>query len=186
MHNVTSVSPNCDKCCSKKGKYLWFEKNWQMKWDMKISFIDLGNDLGKKGCNFFCYGAIRFPHIGMLSFSPRKDKALFISLSLSSFVFTQRTHKPIKCSLRNKMYSNSILKGVFFVCLKISTNHNLKLQKIAKKSRYNFTCSSHSISVLLRRRRDFVTRKLVRKQTINIHTALRRFRKISVLNQSEA
>ena len=115
----------------------------------------------------------------MLSFSPRKDKALFISVTLSSFVFTQRTHKPTKCSLRNKLYSNSILKGVcFFLCLKISTNDNLKLQTKAEKSRYNFTCSSHRISVLLRRRRDFVTRKLVRKQTINIHTALRRFRKI--------
>ena len=34
------------------------------------------------------------------------------------------------------------------------------------------------ISVLLRLRRDFVLRKLVRKQWINIHAALRRFRKM--------
>ena len=174
MYNVTSVSPNCDKYCSKKGKSLLFEKNWQMKWNKKISFIYLS----KKRSNFFCHGAIRFAHTGMLSFSPRKDKALFNSVTLSSFVFTQRTHKPTKCSLRNKLYSNSILKGVCFFCLKISTNDNLKLQTKAEKSRYNFTCSSHRISVLLRRRREFVTRKLVRKQTFNIHTALRRFRKI--------
>ena len=112
VHNVTSVSPNCDKYCSKKGKSLLFEKNWQMKWNKKISFIYLS----KKRSNFFCHGAIRFAHIGMLSFSPRKDKALFISVTLSSFVFTQRTHKPTKCSLRNKLYSNSILKGVCFLC----------------------------------------------------------------------
>ena len=32
----------------------------------------LSNDLGKKGSNFFCYGEIRFPYVGMLSFSQRE------------------------------------------------------------------------------------------------------------------
>ena len=32
----------------------------------------LSNDPGKKGRIFFCYVAIRFPHIEMLSFSHRK------------------------------------------------------------------------------------------------------------------
>ena len=36
----------------------------------------------------------------------------------------------------------------------------------------------HRISVLVKLRRDFVMRKLVRKQGTNIHAALRRFRKI--------
>ena len=35
----------------------------------------------------------------------------------------------------------------------------------------NFTCSSHGIYVLLRLSQDFVVRKLVRKQEINIHAA---------------
>ena len=42
------------------------------------------------------------------------------------------------------------------------------LKTIAKKSR---------ISVLLKLRRDFVMGKLVRKQRIHIHAALRRFRR---------
>ena len=98
---------------AKKESLFCLRKNWQMKWNKKISFIYLS----KKRSNFFCHGAIRFAHIGMLSFSPRKNKALFISVTLSSFVFTQRTHKPTKCSLRNKLYSNSILKGVCFFCV---------------------------------------------------------------------
>ena len=59
---------------------------------------------------------------------------------------------------------------------------------IAKKLEFtaNFTCYfSHRISVLFRLRRDFVIRKLVRKQEIDIHAALQRFRKIWRLNQSE-
>ena len=59
---------------------------------------------------------------------------------------------------------------------------------VANNSRekfYNFTCSSHRISVLIGLRQDFVIRKLVRKLRINIEAALRRFRKICCLNQSQ-
>ena len=44
----------------------------------------------------------------------------------------------------------------------------------------NFTRSSYRISVLLRlkRLRDFVIRKLVRKQEINLHAVLQRFQQI--------
>ena len=41
----------------------------------------------------------------------------------------------------------------------------------------------HGMSVLLKR--NFVIRKLVRKQEINRHAAWERFRKILCLNQSE-
>ena len=47
MLNVTSVPPNRDKYCSKKGKSLWFETELADKVNMKISFIDLRANVGK-------------------------------------------------------------------------------------------------------------------------------------------
>ena len=44
------------------------------------------------------------------------------------------------------------------------------MKTIAEKV-YNFTCSSHRIYVLLRLSQNFVVKKLVRKQGINIHAA---------------
>ena len=64
------------------------------------------------------------------------------------------------------MYLNSILKGVFFV------KRFRAIIRVANNSQ------EKSLTVLLKLRRDFVIRKLVRKQGINIHAALRRFRKI--------
>ena len=122
-----------------------------------FSHSSLSNDPGKTGSSFLFYGAILFPHVGIFSLSHRE------CLTLQ------------KGGVGNKMYLNSILKG-FFLCLKIWTNH--RSSKKSPRKVYNFTCSSHRISVLLRLRRDFVIRKLIRKQGINIHAALRKFRKI--------
>ena len=71
-----------------------------------------------------------------------------------------------KDSLQNRMYLNSIFKGFLFVLKYFNQSSELT------------TIATQRISVLLRLRKDFVIRKLVRKQGINIHTALRRFRKI--------
>ena len=123
----------------------------------KFSHSSLSNDPGKTGSNFLFYCAILFPHVGIFSLLHRE------CLNLQ------------KGGVGNKMYLNSILKGVF-LCLKIWTKH--RSSKKSPRKVYNFTCSSHRISVLLRLRRDFVIRKLIRKQGINIHAALRKFRKI--------
>ena len=53
---------------------------------------------------------------------------------------------------------------------------------MAKKS-LQFGMFLHGMSVLLKR--NFVIRKLVKNQGINIHGAWERFRKILCLNQSE-
>ena len=104
--------------------------------------------LVRRSAIFFCYGAIRFPRIGMFSFSHRECVKLQ------------------KDSLQNKMYLNSIFERGF-VCVK-------RFQPIIRVENNSHTW----ISVLRRLRIDFVIRKLVRKQVINIHTALRTFRKI--------
>jgi len=63
--------------------------------------MPLSNGPGKKGSNFFCYGAVCFPHIGMFSFSNREcinyKKALYAIKNVFYF------------------YINSIFKGWFFV-----------------------------------------------------------------------
>ena len=74
--------------------------------------------------------------------------------------------KPQKGSLQNKMYLNFIFKGCLFLLKDFNQSSELK------------TIATHRISVLRRLRIDSVIRKLVRKQGINIYTALRRFRKI--------
>ena len=126
---------------------------------------NLSNDPGNKGSNFFCYGTICFPHIERFSFSHIEC----INLQ--------------KGSLRNKIYFNSIFKGVFCV------NRFQPIIRLANNGQENFTilkCSSHRIStVLLRLRQDFVIRKLVRREGINIHAALWRFCKIWCFNQSD-
>ena len=78
----------------------------------------------------------------------------------------------------------SFLKRVFFVCAK-RVRPIIGVANNSREKFYNFTCSSHRISVLVGLRQDFVMRKLVRKLRINIQAALRRFRKICCLNQSE-
>ena len=57
----------------------------------------LSNDPGKKGSNFFCCGAIRFPHIEIFSFLRREC----INLQ--------------KGCLRKKMYLKFTFKGCIFV-----------------------------------------------------------------------
>ena len=49
--------------------------------------MNLSNDPGKTEINFFCYSAIRFPHIGIFLF-PHKAECINLQ----------------KRSLRNKMY----------------------------------------------------------------------------------
>ena len=79
----------------------------------KLSGILLSNDPGKKGSNFFCCGAIRFPHIEMFSFLRREC----INLQ--------------KSSLRKKMYLNSTFKESIFVLKHFDQSQ--ELQTIAKK-----------------------------------------------------
>ena len=78
----------------------------------------------------------------------------------------------------------SFLKRFSFVCAK-RVRPIIGVANYSREKFYNFTCSSHRISVLVGLRQDFVMRKLVRKLRINIQAALRRFRKICCLNQSE-
>ena len=73
----------------------------------------LSNDPGKKGSNFFCCGAIRFPHIEMFSFLHREC----INLQ--------------KGCLRKKMYLNSTFKGCIFVLKHFDQSQ--ELQTMAKK-----------------------------------------------------
>ena len=124
----------------------------------------LSNDPGKNGSNFFCCGAIRFPHIEMFSFLRREC----INLQ--------------KGSLRKKMNLNSTFKECIFVLKHFGQSQ--ELQTIAKKCLQFYMIRTYTISVLLRLRRDFVIRKLNRKKGINIHAALPRFRKIWCLNHS--
>ena len=63
----------------------------------KFSHSSLSNDPGKTGSSFLFYGAILFPQLGMFSLSHRE------CLNLQ------------KGGVGNKMYLNSILKGVFCV-----------------------------------------------------------------------
>ena len=63
------------------------------------------------------------------------------------------------------------------------TNH--KSCKQWPRNAHNLTWSAHTISVLLRLRREFFIRKWDRKKGINIHAVLRRFLKIWCLNQSK-
>ena len=74
---------------------------------------NLSNDPGKKGSNFFCCGAIRFPHIEMFSFLRREC----INLQ--------------KGCLRKKMYLNSTFKGCIFVLKHFDQSQ--ELQTMAKK-----------------------------------------------------
>ena len=69
-----------------------------------FSHSSLSNDLGNTRSSFLFYDAILFPHVGMFSLSHRE------CLKLQ------------KGGVENKIYLNSILKGVF-LCLKIWTNH---------------------------------------------------------------
>ena len=73
----------------------------------------LSNDPGKKGSNFFCCGAIRFPHIDMFSFLRREC----INLQ--------------KGCLRKKIYLNSTFKGCIFVLKHFDQSQ--ELQTMAKK-----------------------------------------------------
>ena len=77
------------------------------------SNIILSNDPGKKGSNFFCCGAIRFPHIEMFSFLRREC----INLQ--------------KGCLRKKMYVNSTFEGCIFVLKHFDQSQ--ELQTMAKK-----------------------------------------------------
>ena len=82
----------------------------------------LSNDPGKKGSNFFCCGAIRFPHIEMFSFLCRE------CLNLQ------------KGSLRKKMYLNSTFKGCIFVLKHFDQSQ--ELQTMAKKcSQFYMICT---------------------------------------------
>ena len=78
-----------------------------------VSYAILSNDPGKKGSNFFCFGAIRFPHIEMFSFLRREC------------IYLQ------KGCLRKKMYLNSTFKGCIFVFKYFDQSQ--ELQTMAKK-----------------------------------------------------
>ena len=74
------------------------------------------------------------------------------------------------------MYLKSIFGRCFFVLKDFDP-----LIRVAKNNQEKLTIlhvTSHRIFVLLRLTRDFVIRKLVGKQGMNIHAALRRFREI--------
>ena len=86
----------------------------------------LSNDPGKKGSNFFCCDAIRFPYIKMFSCLRREC----INLQ--------------KDCLRKKMYLNSTFKGSIF--LSKHFDQSQELQTMAKKCS-QFTWSAHTISV---------------------------------------
>ena len=73
----------------------------------------LSNDPGKKGSNFFCCDAIRFPYIKMFSFLRRE----YINLQ--------------KDCLRKKMYLNSTFKESIF--LSKHFDQSQELQTMAKK-----------------------------------------------------
>ena len=81
--------------------------------NLSVARIDLSNDPGKKESNFYCCGAIRFPHIEMFSFLRREC----INLQ--------------KGCLRKKMYLNSTFEGCIFVLKHFDQSQ--ELQTMAKK-----------------------------------------------------
>ena len=96
----------------------------------------LSNDPGKTGSHFFCYGAIRFPHIEMFSFSHREC----INLQ--------------KGSLRNKRNETPFLRVFFFFCKRIVTTHKSYQQKprkvrILHVPHIGFLCYLDSSEILL-------------------------------------
>ena len=108
----------------------------------------LSNNPGKKGSNFICCSAKRFPHIEMFSFL-RKE---CINLQ--------------KGILWKKMYLNSSLKRVFFLVKRFRSiirvaNNSHELFTILHDPHIGFLC-------YLRLRRDFVMRKLDRKKGTHI------------------
>ena len=89
---------------------------------LSAAFSRLSNDPGKKGSNFFCCGAIRFPHIEMFSFL----RSECINLQ--------------KGCLRKKMYLNSTFKGCIFVLKHFDQSQ--ELQTMAKKcSQFYMICT---------------------------------------------
>ena len=124
----------------------------------------LSNDPDKNCSIFYCFAAIRFPHVETVAFSDEE--------------FINRW----KAGLWNKMYLNSILKGSF-LCVKTfqpittAVNRQLKLP--------TFQCSPHRITVVFRLRRDFVERKIVAQWKINKYTAAWSFGRFCWLSQSE-
>ena len=94
-------------------RLYYYMRNFCNLIGLKQWYFSLSNDLGKKGSNFFCCGAIRFPHIEMFSFLRREC----INLQ--------------KGSLRKKMYLNSTFKECIFVLKHF--NQLQELQTIAKK-----------------------------------------------------
>ena len=124
----------------------------------------LSNDPGKKGSNLFCCGAIRFPHIEMFSFLRREC----INLQ--------------KGCLRKKMYLNSTFKGCIFVLKHFDQSQ--ELQTMAKKCSQFYMIRTYDFCVTQTQTR-FCYKEVGQKKRNNIHAALRRFRKIRRLNQSE-
>ena len=87
----------------------------------------LSNDPGKKGSNFFCCSAIRFPQIEMFSFLRREC----INLQIGS--------------LRKKMYLNSTVKGCIFVLKHF--DQSPELQTMAKKCSQFYTIRTYDFYV---------------------------------------
>ena len=87
-------------------------KSLLLSWKTCI-LVHLSNDPGKKESNFYCCGAIRFPHIEMFSFLRRECTNLQ------------------KGCLRKKIYLNSTFKGCIFVLKHFDQSQ--ELQTMAKK-----------------------------------------------------
>ena len=96
----------------------------------------LSNDPGKTGSHFFCYGAIRFPHIELFDFHTEN------ALTYKKAVYE------IKC------IETPFLKMFFFFCKRIATNHKSYKQKprkvrILHVPQIGFLCYLDSSEILL-------------------------------------
>ena len=71
LHHILNLFPWCSQCVNRVSWCLVLTKMFHAETKSYLVF-SLSNDPGKKGSDFFCYGAIRCPHIAKFSFLHRE------------------------------------------------------------------------------------------------------------------
>ena len=71
LHHILNLFPWCSQCVNRVSWCLVLTKMFHAETKSYLVF-SLSNDPGKKGSDFFCYVAIRCPHIAKFSFLHRE------------------------------------------------------------------------------------------------------------------
>ena len=134
--------------------YLWFDLKWHNFLTSFLSFNRLSlkkkkrHNLVHSNFTVICLFGVGIPCL-------RLSQKYFFKLWSRECINLQ------KGSLRKKMYLNSTFKGCIFVLKHFDPSQECKQWQ---RNVHNFTRSAHTISMLLRLRRDFFIRKLDRKK----------------------